>query len=68
MSHELGGRRCPGSWVLTSASDPRWDCVGLAAHISVLEMPREAQVYLDKKKAELGSEPPEDLVIECVKE
>lgn len=49
----------PGSWWLSSKSDPRWDCSG-RDDVGGFQCPPEATAALEAKKAELG-EPPHDL-------
>lgn len=57
----------PGSWWLSSDSDPRWNASGRSQAITVGITPREAEA----KKAELielYGEPPNDLMISMWKD
>ena len=56
----LGGVIREGSWWLSSKSDPRWDCQGRDV-VGGLVCPPAATEAMEKKKKELGEEPPEDL-------
>lgn len=51
----------PGAWWVKSASDPRWDGSGRAAHLSLSTRPPEAEDHVEAKKRELEALPPADL-------
>lgn len=50
----------PGTWWLSSKSDPRWDCSG-RDRVGGFMCPSDARAAIEAKKEELGCEPPEDL-------
>jgi hypothetical protein len=57
-----------GSWAITSAKDPRWNCSGHAQIISIWQpVPEEAEAVLNALQKRLG-ERPDDLKINCVKD
>ena len=49
-----------GSWWVSSKSDPRWDCQG-SGSVGGFMCPSEATATIERKKKELGEEPPDDL-------
>jgi hypothetical protein len=49
-----------GCWWITSESDPRWNAHGRTS-VGMFDMPAEAKVAIERKKSELGEEPPKDL-------
>ena len=49
-----------GTWTITSASDPRWNMSG-NGFVGGFECPMDAEAAIEKKKKELGEEPPDDL-------
>lgn len=60
-------RLAPGSWWTTSKSDPRWNLRGRGL-VGLLTKPAGVDKALAKKQAELGEEPPGDLVWEYMKD
>jgi hypothetical protein len=50
----------PGSWWVSSESDPRWNGNG-RGEVGMFGIPAGAQAFIDAKKVELGEEPPDDL-------
>lgn len=49
-----------GSWWVSSKSDSRWDCQG-SGSVGGFMCPTTATAAIEKKKKELGEEPPDDL-------
>jgi hypothetical protein len=51
-----------GTWGISCKSDPRWDGSGStrSTRVGCFTMPDEAQRHLDRKRQELGCEPPAD--------
>jgi len=49
-----------GTWWLKSKSDPRWDAEGRGS-VGMFAVPTGAEEAIEKKKAELKEEPPDDL-------
>lgn len=50
-----------GTWWVRSKSDPRWDGEGESGFVGMFMMPEEAKAHIEKKKLELGCEPPADV-------
>lgn len=58
-----------GGWYIRSESDPRWDAGGeaMVGMFMGLESCEPARAALELKKAELNSEPPDDLIFGYMK-
>ncbi len=52
----------PGTWWVSSKSDPRWDASGRCAMLVSGGRPKEVDEHIEAKRALLG-DPPDDL--EC---
>jgi hypothetical protein len=48
-----------GEWMLSSKTDPRWNCVGEAREICGMEIPTECQQRIEELERELGEQPPD---------
>lgn len=58
----------PGSWSLTSKSDPRWNCGGhVSALVVMAGLHPDAERALERLRERLGK-PPEDLEYGCMKD
>lgn len=57
----------PGTWVVDSASDPRWNKSGRCKLLVTAGTAREAAVWIEECKAKYG-EPPGDLSYTCMKD
>jgi hypothetical protein len=51
----------PGTWYIVSKSDPRWQASGRSEMVGGFAMPDECREAINKKKRELGTDPPKDL-------
>jgi hypothetical protein len=58
----------PGSWWLRSKSDPRWDADGRESFLVTAGPVSSAIDFVERKKAELGIDPPDDLEYGCMKD
>jgi len=50
----------PGSWWISSQSDPRWNGGGRSEEVGGFELPKEAREFVQQKEKELG-DPPADV-------